>query len=373
MPGPHTRFMNTALRLAQKAEGRTAPNPPVGAVVVIGDRVVGQGWHKYAGAPHAEPMALDQAGDLAKGADLYVTLEPCNHQGRTPPCSERVIKAGIRRVFIGSLDPNPTVSGGGATRLAEAGIEVISGVLKDRCDNILRPFAKHVTTGRPWVTIKLAASLDGRIAVRPGRQDWLTGPEAARFVHRLRNRCEAILVGRKTVEVDDPSLTARLPRGQGQNPLRVILDSKLRINPKAKVIRGPRDGGPAGGGAVIFSAGAVEETARFALEQAGVETATATGPNGRVDLGLVLDDLGRRGVIRLLVEGGPETAGAFLRSGLADELILLYAPLVIGGRTAPGMVGGPDLDSLAGAVGLDDLKTARLGKDLMVAGLVRKA
>ena len=373
MPGSHARFMNTALRLARKAEGRTAPNPPVGAVVVQGDQVVGRGWHKYAGAPHAEPMALDRAGDLAKGADLYVTLEPCNHQGRTPPCSERIIKAGIRRVFIGSLDPNPTVSGGGATRLAEMGIEVISGLLKDRCDHILRPFAKHVTTGRPWVTIKLAASLDGRIAVRPGRQDWLTGPEAVRYVHRLRNRCEAILVGRKTVEVDDPSLTTRLAKGRGQNPLRVVLDSKLRINPQAKVISGPGEGGPAGGGAVIYSAGTADETSRLALERAGAETIPAPGENGRIDLKTVLNDLGRRGVIRLLVEGGPETAGAFLRSGLADELILLYAPLVIGGRTAPGVVSGADLDSLAGAIGLDDLKTSRLGKDLMVAGLVRGA
>ena len=366
MSDPRAEFMARAVRLARRAEGRTAPNPPVGAVVVSEGRVVGQGFHHAAGTPHAEPLALDTAGERARGADLYVTLEPCNHQGRTPPCTQRIIASKIKRVFIGALDPNPGVAGGGADYLAAQGIEVRSGILEERCRELIAPFARLVTTGRPWVSLKLAASLDGRVAPRPGQSQWLTGKEASAWVHGLRNRCEAIMVGRSTVAVDDPSLTTRLNRGPGQNPLRVVLDSRLTIDPKSKVVVGPHEGGPAGGGCLILTGPDHPAQNRLALEKAGAEVvALGPGPGG-VDLGQALEELGRRGVMRLLLEGGPGLAGSFFRSGFVDELFFLYAPLVMGGDKAPGMVAGPLLTGMDQATRLGRIKTRRLGPDILL-------
>lgn len=366
--------MNQALALAKKAEGRTAPNPPVGAVVVSASgEVVGRGWHHAAGLPHAEPNALDDAGQAARGATIYVTLEPCNHHGRTPPCTERIIEAGIARVVVGSLDPNPKVAGGGVARLTEAGLQVRHGVNRAQCDMLLAPFARHISTGRPWVVLKMAASLDGKIATAPDRNQWLTGPAAKAWAHRLRNVSEAILVGRSTVEVDDPSLTCRLNRGRGQNPLRVVLDSRAKTSDRAKVVTGPQAGSPAGGGCLIITGPAAGESDRRRLERAGAQVEKVeTGPDGRPDPGAVLDLLGHRKVMRLMIEGGPGVAASFVRAGLVDEICLLVAPLVIGGHGAPGLMAGPMLNDMDGAARLEWLPVRRLGPDLLIRALVKR-
>ncbi|MBW1712390.1 MAG: bifunctional diaminohydroxyphosphoribosylaminopyrimidine deaminase/5-amino-6-(5-phosphoribosylamino)uracil reductase RibD [Deltaproteobacteria bacterium] len=362
--------MAQALALARKAEGRTAPNPPVGAVVVRKGRIVGRGFHQAAGRPHAEVEALDQAGHRAAGASLYVTLEPCNHQGRTPPCTEKILSSRIKKVVIGALDPNPGVTGNGAARLKEAGLEVETGLLAERCTELIEPFAKHAVFGRPWVCLKMAASLDGRLATAPGQSQWLTGQPARAWVHRLRNRSEAILVGRSTVAIDDPALTTRLARGQGQNPLRVVLDSRLTTDPQARVVSGPKQGGPAGGGCLILTTEAGPPERQEALTAAGAEVKVLPGGPGGVDLEAVLDELGRRGVMRLVVEGGPELAAGFLRAGLVDEVFFLFAPLIIGGQGAPGLVAGPLIKNLSQATRLGGFKTRRLGQDLLVGAKV---
>jgi diaminohydroxyphosphoribosylaminopyrimidine deaminase / 5-amino-6-(5-phosphoribosylamino)uracil reductase len=365
-------FMAQAIRLARRAQGRTAPNPPVGAVVAREGRVVGQGYHHAAGTPHAEPLALDAAGKKVRGADLYVTLEPCNHQGRTPPCTEKILKSGIKRVFIGALDPNPRVAGNGAGFLAQQGLEVESGILEDRCQDLIAPFASLITRGRPFVSLKLAASLDGRIATRSGQSQWLTGPEAKAWAHRLRDRCEAIMVGRATVAQDNPSLTTRLNRGKGQNPLRVILDSRLKIDPGSKVVTGPGEGGPAGGGCLILTRDKASLAREKALRAAGAEVVRLDPGQGGVDLSQVLLELGKRGVMRLLLEGGPELAGRFIRARFVDEVFFMYAPMVIGGKSAPGMVAGPMIQEIGQAARLEDMRTRRLGRDILIRARVAR-
>jgi diaminohydroxyphosphoribosylaminopyrimidine deaminase/5-amino-6-(5-phosphoribosylamino)uracil reductase len=360
--------MAQALRLASRGEGRTAPNPPVGAVVVQEGRIVGQGWHRAAGQPHAEVEALHEAGELARGAELYVTLEPCNHHGQTPPCTEAVLAAGIRRVFVAVPDPNPRVKGGGAGRLEAAGVEVETGLLAERGRDLLAPFTKRAMTGRPWVVLKMAASLDGRIATAPGRSEWLTGPTARAWVHRLRNVSEAILVGAATVRVDNPRLTTRLPQGGGQNPLRVIVDSRLSLSPQAQVVTGPRAGGPAGGGCLIYATPQAPAEKRRTLEAAGARVRLVKAVDGRADLFEIIEDLGKIGVMRLLVEGGPTLAGALVRQGLVDEVDFILTPRLVGGREAPGLLAGPVLAGLGQAARLSRLTTRRLGPDLLVRG-----
>ena len=364
--------MAKAVRLARLSEGRTAPNPPVGAVVVNDGAVVGQGRHLAAGKPHAEAVALEQAGEKSKGATLYVTLEPCNHHGRTPPCTDRIIAAGISRVVIGQPDPNPRVAGKGAKRLQEAGISVNTGVVEDKCIELLNPFLSLTTTGRPWVCLKMAASLDGRVGPGPGMSVWLTGEKARAWTHRLRDRSEAILVGRATVAADDPALTTRLPRTRGQNPLRVVLDSSLSLDPAARVVSGPKEGGPAGGGCLVLTTTQAPAERRARLKSAGAEVKTLSAGLGGLDLEAVLDELGQRGVMRLLVEGGPELTGRFVRAGLVDEVFFLLAPVIIGGRNAPGVLAGPNLLEMSEASRLSEIKTRRLGPDLLVAARLNR-
>ena len=229
-------FMRLALREARKGIGRTSPNPCVGAVIVKEDEIIARGYHKKAGGPHAEIEALTKAGDRAAGATMYVTLEPCNHIGKTPPCSRAVAVSGIKNVCIGMLDPNPLVNGSGAEFLRSAGIEVRHGLLEDQCRKLNQSFLTYVSKGRPWVVLKAGLTLDGRITFRKNKGDAITGPESRRRVHRLRDRCDAILVGSNTVAIDDPSLTTRIDRRRGKNPIRIILDTTLKISLEARVI-----------------------------------------------------------------------------------------------------------------------------------------
>jgi diaminohydroxyphosphoribosylaminopyrimidine deaminase/5-amino-6-(5-phosphoribosylamino)uracil reductase len=349
--------MRLALRLAARGRGRTSPNPPVGAVVVKGGRVVGQGWHRAAGLPHAEVNALQAAGRAAKGATLYVTLEPCNHHGRTPACTGAVLEAGINRVVYGQNDPNPRVAGGGAATLAAAGIEV-SQVLAADCLRFNEAWTKWVTTGLPFATLKGAASLDGRIAAAGGDSKWISCEASRRLAHRLRSENDAILVGIGTALADDPQLTCRTSKGR--DPLRVVLDSKLRLPPTARMLSCP-------GTTLVACAQGASRRRRGALERAGAEVLEVpAGPSGRVGLGALFVALGRRGVVSVLIEGGSEVNAGVLDAGLVDKLVLFLAPKLIGGREAVGLVGGAGVTSVAQGRQLRIDRVRRVGCDLLI-------
>ncbi len=355
-------FMALALREARKGLGRTSPNPAVGAVVVSGGRVVGKGFHRKAGTPHAEVHALAAAGEAARGATLYVTLEPCNHTGRTPPCSLAVLGAGIRRVVIGMSDPNPLATGGGDF-LASQGLEVIRGVLADACAAINRPFAKHVTTGLPWVIMKAGMSLDGRIATHTGHSGWITNERSRAAVHRLRDRVDAILVGVGTALADDPSLTTRLASGRGRDPLRVVLDTDLRLPPTARMLLQESDAPT-----WLFCGPRPDPARARALTAAGaVVKPVALGAHGRLELAAVLRELGASQINSLLVEGGGAVHGAFLAEQLVDEVNLYLAPSFIGGDGVP-VVGAMGIDTVQGARRLKNMRTRRMGSDLFIEG-----
>ncbi|MBI3186171.1 MAG: bifunctional diaminohydroxyphosphoribosylaminopyrimidine deaminase/5-amino-6-(5-phosphoribosylamino)uracil reductase RibD [Myxococcales bacterium] len=316
-------FMRLALEEAERGLGRTHPNPAVGAVLVKGGRVIARGHHRRAGAPHAEVVAIEAAGPRARGADLYSTLEPCDHFGRTPPCTQAILEAGVRRVVYASADPNPLVDGRGVARLRRAGVEVLGGVLREEADALNLPFLKFMRTGLPFVTLKAAATLDGKIASVSGDARWVTGKEARSYVHRLRDQVDAVLVGAGTVERDDPRLTARLPDG-GRNPSRVVVDSHLRTSPSRRVYA------QRSGKTIVATVERPEHPRARRLTAAGAEVWTVRARRGRVDLEELLRALACFGALHVLVEGGAEVFSSFLRDGLADRLLLFIAPKLLG-------------------------------------------
>ncbi len=358
-------YMRLALKEARKGLGRTSPNPCVGAVVVRDHVVVATGYHKKAGTPHAEIHALRKAGPLAHDATLYVTLEPCNHTGRTPPCTKAIVASGIKRVVVGMEDPNPLVQGGGNRYLQGQGIEVVSGVLSAECRDINRPFIKYITQGLPWVVMKAGMSLDGRISYQRHQSGWMTGPDSLRKTHRLRDRVDAILVGNTTIKVDNPALTTRLPYGRGRDPLRVILDTHLTIPESSRVLLsessaptwifcGP-DVGP-------------EKIEKMTKSEKVVVHQVEYGIDRRVDLRQVLIALARdAGVATLLVEGGATIHGAFLRQKLVDHVHLFIAPIFAGSQGA-AVVEGINIAGQEDAVRLQNVHYCRLGQDMMVEG-----
>ncbi len=349
--------MREALRLAELGVGRTSPNPAVGAVVVRGGRRIGRGYHRRAGGAHAEVFALRQAGERARGATLYVTLEPCCHFGRTPPCVDAVLASGVSRVVVGSLDPNPRVRGRGVARLRRAGLRVDVGVLEEPCRALNEDFAKYVTRGLPFVVLKLAATLDGRIAARGGDSRWVTGSTARRRVHQLRNRLDAVVVGSETVRVDDPELTCRL-RG-GRHPLRVILDGRLRSPVSAWVFtRDPER--------TLLYTLADDGAKAERLRRRGVTVRRGGGARAG-SLRRVLRDLARDGIKSVLIEGGGVLAAHALRAGLVDRLAVFLAPKILGGDGRP-MVAPMQLRRMADALPIADLRLERLGADLFVQG-----
>lgn len=350
-------FMRQAIALARRGLGRTSPNPPVGAVVVAGGRVVGRGWHRRAGAPHAEAAALRAAGERARGATLYVTLEPCNHHGRTPPCADAVLAAGVRRVVFGARDPNPHVRGGGAARLRRAGIEVVGGVEGAACEELIAGFSSLVRRGRPLVILKLAATLDGRIATRTGASRWITGPAARQLVHRLRNECDAVMVGAGTVLADDPQLTCRL-RG-GRDPLRVIVDGRLRIPLTARVLT--KEAAPA----TLVATVTTEGRKLAALRARGATVLALPGRDGRLSLRRLLRELGARGISSVLLEGGGTLAAEALRARVVDRLLLFLAPTLIGGDGRP-MLASLGVRTLAAAPRLRVTDVQAVGRDWLV-------
>jgi diaminohydroxyphosphoribosylaminopyrimidine deaminase/5-amino-6-(5-phosphoribosylamino)uracil reductase len=357
-------FMRIALEEAAKGLGRTSPNPVVGAVLVKGGRIIARGYHKKAGTAHAEVVALEAAGSKAKGADLYTTLEPCDHYGRTPPCSLAILEAGVRRVICASADPNPQVSGKGVARLRRAGVKVLTGVLKEEADTLNRPFFKVMRTKLPWVTLKAAVTLDGKLATATGDSRWVTGEPARAWVHRLRDAVDVILVGANTVRIDDPKLTTRLPGGGGKDALRVVVDSHLRLSPSYTLFtqRSPAR-------TVIATLEDPEgRKARPFLAQ-GVEVWQVRQKAGLVDLKALLRRIAKNGLNHVLVEGGADMYGSFLRGHLADALALFLAPKLIG---SPGLSWAGDLGvkEMAQAVSVSDLTFERHGEDVLLQALL---
>jgi diaminohydroxyphosphoribosylaminopyrimidine deaminase / 5-amino-6-(5-phosphoribosylamino)uracil reductase len=358
---PDQQFMAQALDLAASANYHTSPNPMVGAVVVRDGQVVGMGAHMRAGEPHAEVHALGTAGDAARGADLYVTQEPCTHVGRTPPCVDAVIKAGVRRVVVGMEDPNPKVDGRGIAALRAAGITVVSGVLEDRARRLNEFFVKHVTTGIPFVTAKFAMSLDGRIATHSGESKWITSDDARREVHRLRHMHDAILVGANTVLRDDPNLTTRLPEG-GRSPLRVVVDSRLRVPYEARIFEQET------GSVLLATSDRARGDRLREFEKRGVPVVVLPADHGRVGLHDLLAHLGQHETISLLIEGGSSMHGSAFDQRLVDKVFAFIAPRIIGGIEAPAAVGGHGVDALVDARALRDVEVRMVGPDVVVAG-----
>jgi diaminohydroxyphosphoribosylaminopyrimidine deaminase / 5-amino-6-(5-phosphoribosylamino)uracil reductase len=334
MPGhDDARFMALALRLAERGLGQTWPNPTVGCVVVRGGRIIGRGWTQPGGRPHAEVLALARAGAGALGATAYVSLEPCAHYGRTPPCTMALLHAGVRRVVVATNDPDPRVDGKGIAQLRQAGVEVDLGVLCAEAEALNEGFFSRIRRGRPLVTLKLAASLDGRIATRTGASRWITGEAARARAHLLRASHDAIMVGSGTALADDPALTCRLPGLEARSPLRVVLDGRLRLATSSKLALGAREVATW----IVTSEQAPATRAR-ALERAGVRLfRVAANAEGNLDLVRVLSALAKEGLSRILVEGGAGLAGALLRARLVDRLVWFQAPLVIGGDGLPAV------------------------------------
>ena len=357
-------MMGLALRLARRGEGRTSPNPAVGCVIVRDGGIVGRGWHKKAGTPHAEVHALNQAGGLAEGADVYVTLEPCAHFGKTPPCAQALIVARVGRVFVGMVDPNPLVAGRGIGMLREAGIEVRTGFLEQGCRELNRPFVKWIQTRLPYLVLKSALTLDGMSATASGDSRWVTGDPARREVHRLRGKMDAIMVGVGTVVKDDPLLTCRVPGGK--DPLRVVVDSTLRIPLHAALLSVRSEAG-------TLVATCCRDAERIeALTSRGVEILCCQEKDGRVDLADLMRRLGERGVQSILLEGGSHLAGAALRGGLIDRCKIFLAPKLVGGA-GTGLFAGAGVTLMRDAITLDEVTVKRVGVDLLVEGTPKLA
>jgi diaminohydroxyphosphoribosylaminopyrimidine deaminase/5-amino-6-(5-phosphoribosylamino)uracil reductase len=359
-------MMAESLRLGRLRKGRTGPNPAVGCVIARGDEVVGRGYHERAGEAHAEVVALREAGPRARGATLYVTLEPCCTVGRTPACAPGIVEAGVGRVVIGTLDPHPKVSGRGARILRKAGLEVEVGVKQAECRHLVEDFAKAVVRGRPWVTAKFATSLDGKIATREGDATWITGPAARRRAHALRREHAAVAVGAGTARADDPRLTVRLGRRElTEGPVRIVISSRAAVPPGARIL----ETAPHPPIWVACTRRASERNIGR-LTARGAEIIICREAGGRVSLPDLLRRLAGRGITSLLVEGGEELLGAFFDARLVDRVEAFVAPKVIGGARAKGPVGGRGIGRLRDAPELREVKTRRAGEDVWISGYV---
>ena len=355
-------YMKRALALAHAAVGRNSPNPSVGAVVVKEGRIVGEGATLPPGEGHAEWVALRQAGDAAKGADLYTTLEPCCFQGKTPPCTSVILAAGVEKVYASILDPNPKIDGRGAAQLRRAGVEVHLGKGAQEAGLMYEGFAKFITTGLPFVTAKYAMSLDGKIATFEGDSQWITGPASRRLVHQRRRASDAIMVGINTAVRDNPKLTARDDEGNSldRQPLRVVVDSEGRTPTDATMLREP--------GRTLIATCKASEEAATCLEKAGAEVVSLPERDGYVDLEALLEELGRREVVNLLVEGGGTLMGSFFDQGLVDKAWAFIAPIIVGGRDALSPVEGRGVGLMSKAMSLRCPQVERVGDDVLVTG-----
>ncbi len=365
-------FMKMALDLAKKGRGYTSPNPMVGAVIVKDGKVVGKGYHQAAGSPHAEVNALEDAGELAKGATLYVNLEPCNHTGRTPPCTERVLAAGIKRVVVAMGDPNPDVLGGGTDFLRRQGIQITEGVCERQAKTLNEAFLKYIKTKRPFTIIKCAATLDGQIATRTGDSRWVTGEKSREFVHRLRHAADAILVGINTVIQDNPNLTTRLKkrqeRGRGRDPIRIILDTHLRIPEDAKILQLDSDSAT-----IIVTGNTVPKDKKTRIETAGARILESPVKNGQIALDDLMERLGALGITSLLIEGGGRVIASALASGIVDKTFFFFAPKLLGGDDGTAICKGPGTADMSGCILVKDMRVRRFGDDVLIVGYIDKS
>ncbi len=364
-------YMKMALDLAKKGEGSTSPNPMVGAIIVKKGIIVGKGYHQAAGMVHAEVNAIDDAGALAKDATLYVNLEPCNHTGRTPPCTEKIIAAGIKRVVIAMGDPNPGVKGGGTDYLESRGINTTLGVCKDEAEKLNEIFIKFIRTKRPFSIIKCAATLDGRIATKTGDSKWVTGEVSRKFVHRLRHAVDAVMVGINTVERDDPSLTTRLVDDlknlKGLDPIRIILDTTLRISEKAKVLRLNYDSDT-----IIVYGNSAPKDKKTRLEKRGVRVIESKVTDGLIDLDVLMDILGDIGITSLLIEGGSRVIASALAAEIAEKIIFFFAPKILGGDDGMPICKGKGASAMNNCIPVKDIRVRRFGDDVMIEGYIDK-
>ena len=364
---PHRHFMTLALRLAAKGRGKTSPNPMVGALVVKNGRIVGRGYHHGPGQPHAEILALKQAGLRANGAILYITLEPCCHLlKRTPPCAPVVIQSGVRQVVVAMVDPNPSVKGRGIAALRRAGITVTMGTAQEEAAQLNRAYLHWVRTGRPYVILKAGMTLDGKIATAKGESRWITGPRARQEAHRFRSQVDAVVVGVGTVLKDDPSLTARLSdrplKLAPKQPLRVVLDSKLRTPLTARICAKQDQA------KTLIVTTSRASRPRRPFGRAGVEILSLSKKNGRVSLAALMTMLGKRGITSVLIEGGSTVNAAALHEKLVNHVVLYLAPILMGGQDAKAVIGDRSPERLAQALTLRHVIVRRIGNDMVVEG-----
>jgi diaminohydroxyphosphoribosylaminopyrimidine deaminase/5-amino-6-(5-phosphoribosylamino)uracil reductase len=363
-----TYFMKMALNLAAKGEGYTSPNPQVGAVVVKEGQIVGKGFHEYAGGPHAEVNALKAAGEAARGATLYVTLEPCNHTGRTPPCTQAVIESGIRKVVAAMRDPNPDVRGDGLSVLERHGLEVRAGICEAEASQLNEAFIKYAQTKRPFVVLKCAATLDGRIATKTGDSKWVTGEVARAKVHRMRHACDAIMVGCGTIKIDNPSLTTRIEGFKGKDPLRLILDTHLSIPEDARILHLASEADT-----LIVTAPRAPAERKAAIERKGVGIMEVPEKEGKIDLVVLMQKLGQSGVTSLLIEGGSKVIAQSLKAHIVDKINFFYAPKILGGNDGIPICSGAGPSLMAQSVPVHSVRTQRCGDDILIEGYINHA
>lgn len=360
----HEKFMKAALGFAGKGLGKTSPNPAVGAVIARRGQVVAAGFHRKAGGAHAEVEALNQLrGKARRGDTLYVTLEPCNHFGRTPPCTQAILEKGIRKVVVGMRDPNPHVTGGGCDYLSGQGVEVVTGVLEAECRRLNEWFVTYVTKGRPFVIAKTALTLDGWIATSTGHSRWVTNERSREWVHRLRHQVDGILVGVGTVMADDPLLNTRLKKGRGKDPVRIIVDTHLRIPVNARVLAHPH-----GSETLIAVSEDVPPRHLERLKTKGISFLVCPKKEGRIDLIALMDRLGKRSITSVLLEGGATLMGAMIREKLVDKFCIFKAPKILGGSDGRPMALGQGPSKMDQSIPLKDIRIKRFGDDLLITG-----
>ncbi|HBT20047.1 MAG TPA: bifunctional diaminohydroxyphosphoribosylaminopyrimidine deaminase/5-amino-6-(5-phosphoribosylamino)uracil reductase RibD [Peptococcaceae bacterium] len=354
------KFMKKALELARKGYGITSPNPMVGAVVVKNGKIISEGYHQGPGKPHAEAEALEKAGKEAYGSTLYVNLEPCCHYGRTPPCVDRIIEAGVKKVVSAMIDPNPLVSGKGFKKLIEHGIAVECGVLEKEAKKLNEVFIKYITTGKPFIICKYAMTLDGKIAAKTGDAKWISGVLSRKFVHQLRYGVDAILTGIGTVIADDPLLNCRLNDKIEKQPIRIILDSNLRIPLNSKLLHDK------GSKTIIVTTEKYNYSKAEKLKALGIEIIFSPLRDNRVDVKWLIKYLGEREITSILVEGGSSVITSFVELGLIDKFVVFVAPKIVGGVDAPTPVAGVGIERMEGAVLLRDIEVSKIGDDVMI-------
>ena len=357
-------YMKRALELAELGRGKVAPNPMVGAVIVKAGKIIGKGYHKKYGDNHAEVNAFENATEDVSGATLYVTLEPCAHYGKTPPCAKRIVKEGIKKVVIGVLDPNPLVAGKGVNILKDAGIEVVVGVLEEECRKINEVFMKYIKTSRPFVLMKYAMSLDGKISTATGKSKWISCEKSRRDVHKLRNNLSAIMVGINTVIKDNPMLNCRIEGGN--DPIRIIVDSNLRIPLDSKIVNTSNNIST-----IVATTHKADKDKIKLLEERNVEVIVAKEKDGRVDITSLIDKLGEKKIDSILLEGGSEINFSCLQEGIVDKVRIYIAPKILGGNNAKGAVGGRGVSEIIDSFNIENIDISTIGSDIVVEGYVK--